>query len=328
MSMFPKKRPTAYTINAHDPVPAPTGHEVAHELRPPPKVYYPHRDCNGLSPAKIQRMMADREEYEQNCERVRTETDIAVFEAKHSGKTFNIPMLPIPPKVDSDVLRGFDPPSVTRFYDVDPPNIAPLSEKNARHPIPPVRPMTRGCPCCNPDALEQVTPRLPPATRNGRRIHRDERPPTPRPRDALPIQLNQAYWNVLDEPSLPARPKTAYKQINKPSQFSLLRTGPRAGGIPICIGDLMDSRNAGQAKFEDQMSRLADREIYNRDKLLHARAMTSRAQTRQMRDRTERIAADSGQAWATSHSRVARTARREAEEARDSELHEIGRAHV
>jgi hypothetical protein len=324
MSLFPKKRPTSYTINARDPIPAPPGHHVTHEVRPPPKVYHPHRDFNGLSGTKIQRMMVERRQYEEECERVKTETDIALFESKHGGKSFTIPSLPIPPQIDSDVLRSFYPPSLTRLYDVDPPNITPLSEKRARRPVTPVRPMSRGCPSCNPDVFDQTSPKLPPPSRNGQRINREEREPTPRSRDALPIQMNQAYWNVLDEPSLPARPQTAYRKTKKPAQFCMLQTGPRPSGIPICIGDLLDSRSAGQTKFEDQMSKVVDREMYNREMALHKRAMTCRAQTRQMKDRTMDIAADSGQAWATSQSREARTARKEAREAREREQRLLG----
>jgi hypothetical protein len=97
----------------------------------------------------------------------------------------------------------------------------------------------------------------------------------------------------------------------------MMRTGPRGGGI----GDLMDCRNAGQAKFEDQMSRVLEREKYNRAKLLHTRAMTARAKTPQMRDRTTDIGANGRQAWAKAQSRGARTARREA---RARELHVEG----
>ena len=126
--MFEKKPPTAFTINARDPAPDPPGHEILRDMRPPPKVYYPHRDSNGISPKKIEKMIKKKKEYEEECVRIQTENDIAKFEAKLKGTYVEtpesqVPSLPIPPDIDFDLIRSFEPPSATRFYDYVPPNI-------------------------------------------------------------------------------------------------------------------------------------------------------------------------------------------------------------
>jgi hypothetical protein len=193
-NMVSKKRPSAYTISAHDPIPSPPGHEITHELRAPPKVYFPYRDSNGISPAKIQRMIEQQRQYEEDCENYNAQTEIAAFEARQNGHSLPVPSLPIPPKIDSDVLRSFEPPSATRFYEYQSPTIVPVAVKNAKMPRPVIREMSRGCPACNPDHCEEIMPNRRPATRNGRRIDRERHHrPIPK-RDELPLQLNQAYW--------------------------------------------------------------------------------------------------------------------------------------
>lgn len=302
--MFEKKRPTSFTINSRDPIPDPPGHEIKRELRPPPKVYSPYRDCCGYSPAKIQKMMEEKKKYEMECERIKTESDIARFEARLKGirpeELPEVPVIPIPPpSVDYDVLRTFDPPSATRFYDVISPNVRPKSElkrkREARHIE---RNMAHGCPKCCPERYNSVKARTRPATRNGRQIQRENRPMTPNKRDELPLQMNQAYWNVLDETSVPVRPRTVYREHRKPVQFSKLRTGPRPGGIPICVNDLIESRARGQAKFEERMNKRRDRELFEREKTLHERTQTSRRLMNELQTRTRDIAAQSGQRWA------------------------------
>lgn len=367
--MFTKKPPTAFTINSRDPVPDPPGHEISKDLRPPPKVYYPYRDCNGISPKKIQKMIKKKKEYEEECARIQTENDIAKFEAKLKGTYVDtpettVPSLPLPPNVDFDLLRSFEPPSATRFYDYVPPNIhqKTAKKKNMNNTISPTltetgrtksrtrpsttlsrvsfksdsfsttkdltetetgsftnagttistmqnvnntrqncRCMARGCPCCNPSHFDEIKPRTRPATRNGKPIQRPTTA-TPRKKANLPMQMNQAYWNVLDEPSVPARPKNVYIENPKPSQFSMLRTGPRPGGIPICVNDLVACREAGEKWFEIEMAKKKDRELFEREKLLKERSTYSRNFNLSLKEHTQEIALDSQQKWAKASS--------------------------
>lgn len=306
--MFAKPKSTTFTINARDPVPDPPGHEIKREQRLPPKVYTRYRDCNGYSPGKIQKMIEKKKQYQLECEIIQTQAEIDRFEAKQRGlkdaELPPIPQLPIPPQdIDNDVLRSFEPPSATRFFDIITPSTRPKSAvrqqpKDDAKSTCSGRCIHHGCPCCNPDRMTEAKPRTRPATRNGATIHREERPKTPNKRDDLPMQMNQAYWNVLDEPSIPRRPKSVYKEYKKPNQFCKLRTGPRPAGIPICVNDLMTSRARGQAKFEEEMSRKRDRELYQREKTIHERAMTSRELMNDLSTRTREIAAESGQKWA------------------------------
>ena len=302
--MFEKKRATSFTINSRDPIPDPPGHEIKRELRPPPKVYSPYRDCCGYSPAKIQKMMEEKKKYEMECQRIKDQSDIARFEARLKGirpeELPEVPVIPIPPaSVDYDLLRTFDPPSATRFYDVITPNVRPKSElrqqRERRHKD---KDMAHGCLACCPDHYNGVKARTRPATRNGRQLQRETRPITPNKRDELPLQMNQAYWNVMDELSVPVRPKTVYREYRKPAQFSKMRTGPRPAGIPICVNDLIESRARGQAKFEEQMNKRRDRELFEREKTLHERTMTSRRLMNELQTRTRDLAAQSGQRWA------------------------------
>ena len=361
--MFTKKPPTAFTLNARDSVPDPPGHEISHDIRPPPKVYYPYRDSNGISPKKIEKMIKKKKEYEEECERIQTENDIAKFEAKLKGTYVetpetSVPALPIKPDIDFDLLRSFEPPSATRFYDYVPPNIHKKTSKN-KNTITPIlnetgrttktrtrpatsmsrvtfdsfstnrnlsesetetgsflntetslstgknmnnshqhsRCMARGCPCCNPNHFEEIKARTRPATRNGKPIQRPQTA-TPRKKPNLPMQMNQAYWNVLDEPSVPARPKNVYVENQKPSRFCMLRTGPRPGGIPICVNDLIASREAGEKWFEIEMAKKKDRELIEREKLLKERADYSRNFNLSLKEHTQEIALDSQQKWA------------------------------
>lgn len=362
--MFAKKPPSAFTINARDPVPDPPGHEILRDMRPPPKVYYPYRDSNGISPKKIEKMIKKKKEYEEECARIQTENDIAIFEAKLKGTYVetpesSVPSLPIPPDIDFDLIRSFEPPSATRFYDYVPPNIHQKTAKK-RNAITPMlnetrsatsktrtrpatsmsrvtidsfstnrgstftdtetdagsimntgtslyssknnsrqhsRCMARGCPCCNPNHFEEIQPRTRPATRNGKPIQRPKTS-TPRKKADLPMQMNQAYWNVLDEPSIPARPKNVYIENQKPTKFSMLRTGPRPGGIPICVNDLITCREAGEKWFEAEMAKKKDRELFEREKTLKERANYSRNFNLSLKEHTQEIALDSQQKWA------------------------------
>lgn len=295
--MFAKKAPTAFTINARDAVPDPPGHEIPREMRPPPKVYSPYRDCNGHSPAAIQKMIEKKRAYEEECERIKTENEIAQFETKHSKEVDgdfvpHVPSLPIPPSIDYDVIRSFEPPSATRYFDIPSPNIHKKRPKTPKC----LKPMHHGCPCCNPEGLESKKARTRPATRNGRPLSRvTDESPTPRKQNNLPMQMNQAYWNVLDEPSLPSRPANKYVEYPKMAQFTKLRTGPRPAGIPIMVNDLMTSRLRGQIKFEDEMLKKKDKELYQREKVLHERAATSRNTNRVFREKTHEIEQLSGQ---------------------------------
>ncbi|OHT05195.1 hypothetical protein TRFO_27129 [Tritrichomonas foetus] len=318
--MFTKRPATAFTINARDPVPDPPGRKIPREIRPPPKVYYPYRDCNGISPKKIERMMKKKKEYEEELARIQTENDIAKFEARQKGTYVesvepSVPKIPLPPSIDFDVIRSFEPPSATRFYDYTCPNIRPKTapktivngnnfngnnsnrSKTNRSNKTTERQMARGCPCCNPDHLSELkAPKLT-ATRNGRPIQRPTTA-TARKKSNLPRQMNQAYWNVLDEPSVPAKPKNKFIEYQKPSQFSMLRTGPRPGGIPICVNDLIACREAGEEWFENEMAKKKDHELMQREKTLHERSTYSRNFNCTLKEHTTEIAIQSKQKWA------------------------------
>jgi hypothetical protein len=308
-NMVSKKRPTTYTLSARDPIPVPPGHVAKHELRAPPKAHFPYRDSNGVPPATIHRMLERKRQYEEECEEAETQRDIAAFEAKHGGKRREVPALPIPPKVDWDVLRTFEPPSATRFYEYQGPSIAPVAIRTAKAPRAATREMARGCPACNPEHHDAIRPRTRSPTRNGCALHHSRaarRTPT---RDELPLQLNQAYWHVLDEPAVPARPAVAFDEVPKPKPFRKTRTGPTPGGIPICKNDVIESRAQRQAWFEDQMARRDDRELGVREKTLQRRAMTSRAFHAMLSDHAREIAEQCGQEWASIPSKRAATAR-------------------
>jgi hypothetical protein len=112
------------------------------------------------------------------------------------------------------------------------------------------------------------------------------------------MQMCQAYWNVLDEPSVPARPKTVLQGHKKPTHFHFVRTGPRPAGIPICVNDLAESRARGQAAFEEQMSKVKDKELTKREKNVHDRAAWSRDMNSALRERTLELGRECGQKWA------------------------------
>jgi hypothetical protein len=241
--------------------------------------------------------MDRKRRYEEEYEKVEMEREIAAFEARQGGKQTEIPALPIPPKVDYDVLRSFEPPSATRFFEYQSPTIVPVAVKTAKRPRPVTREMARGCPACNPDHHDAIRPRHPSPKRNGRCLHPERTPRRTPARDELPLQLNQAYWNVLDEPSVPARPPNVYVEVPKSKPFCKLGTGPRPSGIPVCRGDVIESRAHGQAWFDDQMARRDDRELYARERTLHKRVMTSRAFHSMLSDHTREIAEECEQEW-------------------------------
>ena len=295
------KRPlTALTLNARDPVPPPPGKEITRELRPPPKVYYPHRDCNGISPEKLEMMMQLRREYDEEMTSLQTENEIAKFEARQSGSYVDvIPDIPLPPTIDLDLLRGFDPPSATRFYDYNAPVTKPieLQRKRELKKFGKERSMHHGCPCCNPTHYGEFRKITKPPARNGRPLQRPRTNMQKRKPD-IPLQMNQAYWNVLDEISIPARPKTTYVEYPKSSQFSMMRTGPRPGGIPILVDDLVASRKAGEKWFESQMAKKKDQELLQRERTLHERSIKSRVFNSSLREHTTEISLLSSQKWA------------------------------
>lgn len=354
--MFAKPPPTSFTLNSKERVPDPPGHEIPNESRPPPKVYYPYRDCHGISPKQIEKMIQKKKLYEQELERIQTENDIAQFEAKlkgsHSSPENQIPTIPLPSNIDLDLLRSFEPPSATRFYDYVPPNTrctsthkkkvkSQMGSRNTTRPgtsfettsrtttrpstsftsnLPDIetnydfsltqqntnrttisnnshqspKGMSHGCPCCNPDHFHEIQPKRRPATRNGKPIQRPTTA-TPRKKPNLPKQMCQAYWNVLDEPSIPARPKNVYVEKPKPVQFSMLRTGPRPGGIPIVINDLAACREAGEKWFENEMAKKKDKELYKREQTLHNRSTASRNFNLSLKEQTNDLAVASGQ---------------------------------
>jgi hypothetical protein len=256
-------------------------------------------------------MMARKRQYEEDCERVQTENDIAIFEARQAGQRADVPSLPLPPKLDYDVLRSFEPPSASRFHDIFIPVTTPKAARLARDAVRPCRrEMRRGCPACNPEHHDEIHPRHLAATRMGRRIQRERKPEAAgRVRNELPMQIGQAYWTVLDEPSVPARPQIRYREIGKPARFCLTRPGPRPAGIPVCKNDVIDARGRGESWFEEQMSRRDDRELLEREKALHQRALTSRQFHATIRGHREEIAQECGQKWVNIPAKRSETAR-------------------
>jgi hypothetical protein len=109
--------------------------------------------------------------------------------------------------------------------------------------------------------------------------------------------MNQAYWNILDEPSVPARDQTHYRIIAKAAPFYQAQGGLRPNGIPIIVSGVAAAREKGQEWFEDCVCRRDDRAEFLRANLLHRRSVTKRQFYSNLRERTIELARESGQEW-------------------------------
>jgi hypothetical protein len=157
--------------------------------------------------------------------------------------------------------------------------------------------------------MDEITPKRPPASRNGRRVQRVNHPRQPPKREQFPQQTNVACWSVLDEPVVPARAQSRYREIPKPAPFYQTQGGVRPAGIPIIVKQVVKAREKGEEWFEDAMCQRNDRNEFLREKLLHRRAVTRRQFYSEMKDRTVGLARESGQEWVDLPEKRARSLR-------------------
>ena len=311
---------TNFTLNAKDPIPPPPGCDPVNDQRPPPKIINYYKATNGYSPNKVRKMIAEQKAYLRECELVDAQRDLAKFEEKHhltKKEQIQIPNYPEPPKVDMSVIQAFEPPEETKFYEYQIPR-NPLKPKHEHHHDEMY--MARGCPCCNPSKYSTIRPRTACSTMGTTRTLEavDEVIGEKKRRD-LPYQIGQSYWNVLDETTMPERPKPdKFEPPKNRPVFSTMRTGPRPAGIPICVEDLITSRAKGEAKFQQEMARKDDIALQKREALLRTRAETSRTAYDFKRSHTRAISTMSGQTWMSDY--AMRTARRAKTRAMQREL--------
>ena len=294
-----RKEVSNLTLNARDPIPPPPGCQMQDDKRPPPKIITYHKGTNGYSPKKVRQMIEEQKRYERECEIVEAARELASFEAKQnpSKKTkFEMPKYPKKPKIDDAVVNAYRPPEETKFYDYQIPRNPLIKRQNLEKEE---APMARGCACCNPTKLGSIRPRTACSTRSrdisnlSETCYKDE--------EEAPYQIGNSYWNVLDETSIPERPKTAKFEVtkNRPN-FSMLRTGPRPAGIPAVLEDFTASLAKGEAKFKQEMAKKDDIAMQKREALLRSRAENSRNAYEEKARQTRAISALSGQTWAVS----------------------------
>lgn len=282
-------------LNADDPIPPPPGCEIGRDKRPPPMILTYHKDTKGYTPKQVKEMIDAKNKYKQECEIVEVQRELARFESRMNpskkGK-YPMPSYPAPPKIDDDLVNAFSEPEATKFYDFPIPQ-NPLKQKKECHHT--EVHMARGCPCCNPEKYSEIKPR----TARSQLTTTRTIDVNPKKKEEMPYQIGNSYWNVLDETSVPERPKTHRNiQKNRP-QFSMLRTGPRPGGIPIVLDDLAASRARGEEDYRRRCSKLDDQEMQKREEELRKRSETSRLKSSRRDQQMRTISALSGQAWAT-----------------------------
>ena len=252
-----KKNDLSFIIKTNDKIPILNDIIENSENRPPPKVVSIYRDTHGQSPRKINKMIEIKKKFEIECERVQNERELAEFELKHNFQLKRkevIPTLPIIPKIDQDLIRYFEPPSATRFYDF---------------PVP---------------------------KKPNQNINRDNN--NNQKFEFSPYMIGQSSWNVLDEYSIPNRPKTQMKELYRPSKFTATRTGPRPAGIPIVLDDLAVSRKVGQMKFEKEIQKKIENEMNEREIKIKKHSETCRNALLTHQEKIRSISNLSGQAWA------------------------------
>ena len=305
-----KHKPVSnFTLNARDPIPPPPGCDSVNDKRPPPKIITYYKATNGYSPKKVRKMIAEQKEYEKECELVDAQRELSKFEATHNpSKKEQYPLMNYPkkPKVDEGIIQAFRPPEETKYFDYQIPK-NPMKHPHIHHQEEAY--MARGCPYCNPSKYETIRPRTACSTTSALSTRTvDEIIQEKKDKD-LPYQIGQSYWNVLDETSMPERPKSAKFEPpkNRPA-FTTMRTGPRPTGIPICVEHLITSRARGEAKFQQEMAKKDDLALQQREALLRSRAETSRTAYDFKRSHTRAISTMSGQTWMSDY--ALKTARR------------------
>lgn len=285
-------------LNAGDPIPPPPGCEIGKDKRPPPMILTYHKDTKGYTPKQVRDMINAKKRYKEECEIVDVQRELARFEARMNPSKkskYPLPSYPEPPKIDEDLVNAFDEPEATKFYDYPVPQNPLKQKKHCEHTE---LHMARGCPCCNPEKYSEIRPRTARSQLTSRTLESQLEPPPKKP-DGMPYQIGNSFWNVLDETSIPARPKTVRYANTKRPQFSMLRTGPRPGGIPIVLDDLAASRAKGEEDYRRRLSKIDDKEMQEREEVLRKRSETSRMKTSRMDQQMRNISALSGQAWAT-----------------------------
>jgi len=284
-----KTSENSYVVRSKDPIRT-SDASSENDIRPPPKIFQSFRETKGLSPKKVKKMISNKKEYEIELEKIQNERDLIEFEARLNPinkKSENVPSIPLAPKIDEDLIKYYDPPSATRFYDYPIPK-KPCStrKKSAIKKV-----MSRGCPACNPEHFESIRPFT--AT--------DKRECICCNHEHLPYMIGQSYWNVLDEVSVPSRPKTQMRDHPKPVKFSITRTGPRPAGIPIVLDDLAETRRVANERFEIEMQKKLEKETQKKESIVrkHSEQCRNAIQTRQ--DKTRTLSALSGQQWVNYH---------------------------
>lgn len=275
------------TLNSKAPIPALPGLAHKDNLRPPPKILNCHRDTFGYSPSKVRKMIEEKREYDRKCEEIDVQREVAAFESRlYTGKKnkFKVPNYPKPPKFDKSVVQAFEPPEEAKFYDFPIPKSPDVLKARDEKPM---EKLTR---------CEQIKREFDLSANRNKAILSDRSDflQTRREKD-LPYMIGNSYWNILDCSTIPSRPRRACLEPPKRPQFMYARTGPRPGGIPLCVEDLVAMRLKAQALFEREMANIADRELAERETLLKNRSQAMRSATAARHRRTRAISQLCGQ---------------------------------
>ncbi|OHT01855.1 hypothetical protein TRFO_07435 [Tritrichomonas foetus] len=322
--MYARKKKTSFTLNPNDPLPKTPDADSQNDLRPPPKIFNPYREYSGYAPQTIKKMMKQKKEYEEECERIRTEHEIAVFEARQKGLIKSnepdpIPIFPTYPKEKEDFLNSFQQPSSTRFYDYKCPDTRPPSCRSCKKTQNSERNMAHGCPCCNPSHYDEIKAEIRPSTRNGKFMYYQKNTndnnicsyqttynktsemisPYKKEKNELPLQINASLWNIVDEPMTSSTRNYSNIENHQHAPLKTGRINSQDGRIPLMSEELKESERECQTRTELLVEKILHHEKSNEEKIIHERQKSSRNFNRSLNTRTKEIGVKSKQDWAT-----------------------------
>jgi hypothetical protein len=232
--------------------------------------------ATSIPSSEIKRLFSLRRNYREQVQSSEMRHEIAVFEAKESGKPIPPcpPEIPIPDGLNFDIIRANEPSSAVRMYC---PAIRHTSTDKRSKSVTAKRPdLKQYCPACNPREEDLPHP-LPTKRRNG-----------------------TSHWQVLDEPFLPALPPTYFSKTRKPQAFYLpSRKGPK-NGIPVVVDDLLELREHEDHAYLRDLAKRIERENNQEKKRIGDRRKAIRTSTKKRQQEVMELENKSGQLKAQS----------------------------
>lgn len=227
---------------------------------------------------EIQRLFKLRDDYNLQLQEAEAKHEIDVFECKAAGKPVPpVASIPFPSDLNIDIIRANEPSSAVRMYSTG--KLLKRTNNNSNSRSKSVasmnKNMTRRCPCCNPEPLEDRN--IPIKPRNG-----------------------PSHWQVQDEPLLPSLPPNVYVEGRKSSPFYSTSKRSINLTIPIIVSDFVEQTESSNSKFEKEMKSKIEKEKKARSKLLQSRALANREKMRKRQQDLSDLENRSGQLKAQS----------------------------